>query len=88
MVLLAQLKLDNLYKSSDFTDKKSGEVTKGKWKIQTFNKIDSEDGEQIKLIDISVPDSSVDELKTKVGEEVTIPISTYVANGRVGYYGL
>lgn len=88
MQLLLKLKIDNLYKSKDFTDMKSGEVTKGKWKIQTFDEFDTAEGKQMKLVDISIPEKLALTFKDKVNQSVTIPVRTYVSNGRVGYYGL
>ena len=88
MELLAKLKIDNLYKAKDFTDKDSGVVTKGKWKIQTFDMSEMVEGEQMRLLDVSIPDGTAHLLKDKMGTVVTIPVGTYVSNGRVGYYGL
>jgi hypothetical protein len=88
MELLAKMKVDNIYKSKDYLDKQSGETTPGKWKIQTFDKVETEEGEQMKLLDISIPESLAKSLKSKVGETVTIPVAPYISNGRVGYYGL
>ena len=88
MELLAKLKVDNIYKSKDFIDKTSGKTTPGKWKIQTFQKVESEQGEQMKLIDISIPDELAKSLEKKVGETVTIPVATFINNNRVGYYGI
>ena len=88
MELLAKLKVDNIYKAKEFVDKKTGETTPGKWKIQTFEKVESEDGDQMKLIDISIPEERVKDIKDKVGQVVTIPVATFVNNGKVGYYGV
>ena len=88
MELLAKLKVDNIYKSKDYLDKQSGETTPGKWKIQTFERVKSENGDQMKLIDISIPEDRVRDIKEKVGQVVTIPVATFVSNGRVGYYGI
>ena len=88
MELIAKVKIENLYKSKDFVDKKTGETSPGKWKIQTFDKIESEQGEQMKLIDISIPESLVDKVRDKVGQEVSIPVATFVSNNRVGFYGI
>jgi len=88
MKLFLELEVQNIYKSKDFTDKKSGEVTKGKWKIQTFDKIESEDGKQLKMYDISLPDDKVDEYKQSLGKTIKLPVSTYVSNGRVGFYSI
>ncbi len=88
MELLAKVKIENMFKSKDFTDKKSGEVKVGKWKIQVFDNIETENGLQMKLVDISVPDKVGEILKNKIGETVSIPVGTYINNNRVGLYGL
>jgi len=88
MELIAKIKIDNIYKSKDFKDKKSGEVTPGKWKIQTFEKFESEEGEQMKLLDISIPQETYELIKNKTGEVANIRIGTFVSNGKVGYYGI
>jgi hypothetical protein len=88
MELLAKLKIDNIYKAKDFVDKKTGETTQGKWKIQTFQKVESEQGEQMKLVDISIPDELAKSLEEKLGQTVTIPVATFINNNRVGYYGI
>lgn len=88
MELVAKVKIENLFKAKDFLDKKSGETTTGKWKIQTFENIETEEGSQIKLVDISIPDNLALTLKNKVGEIVSIPVGTFINNNRVGYYGL
>lgn len=88
MELLAKLKVDNIYKSKDYLDKKTGETTPGKWKIQTFEKVETEQGEQMKLLDISIPEELSKTLRNKVGETVTIPVATFISNNRVGYYGI
>lgn len=86
--LILELKIENVFRAKDFTDKKSGEVKLGKWKIQAFENIETEEGTQIKLIDVSVPDEVAISLKEKIGDTVSIPVKTYVNNGRVGFYGI
>lgn len=86
--LMLEMKIENVFKSKDFTDKKSGEVKVGKWKIQGFDKVDTDQGMQIKLIDVSVPDEIAFKLKEKIGSTASIEVGTYVSNGRVGFYGL
>jgi len=88
MELLAKIKIDNIFKAKDFVDKKTGETTAGKWKIQTFDNVDSEQGQQMKLLDISIPDELAKSLEKKIGETVTIPVATFINNNRVGYYGI
>ena len=88
MELLAKVKIENLFKAKPFTDKKSGETTDGKWKVQTFSQIETEEGMQMKLMDISIPDELAEKYRDKVGQVVSIPVGTYVSNGKVGFYGL
>ena len=88
MKLTLEIKIENLYKAKDFKDEQSGEVTKGKWKIQTFDSIETAEGKQMKLFDVSIPEGTARLLKEKIGTVVKIPVGTYVSNGRVGYYGL
>lgn len=88
MELLAKVKIENLFKAKDFIDKKSGETTDGKWKVQTFSKIETAEGMQMKLMDISIPEDLAKTLKDKVGQTVTIPVGTFINNGKVGFYGL
>jgi hypothetical protein len=88
MELLLKAKIENLFKAKDFKDKDSGEITPGKWKLQTFDNIETENGTQMKLVDISIPDGEVSKYQEKIGQTVTIPVGTYISKGRVGYYGL
>lgn len=88
MELLAKVKIENLFKAKSFKDKTSGETTDGKWKVQTFSKIETEEGVQMKLMDISIPDELAKTLKDKIGQVVSIPVGTFINNGKVGFYGL
>lgn len=88
MELQAKVKIENLFKAKDFLDKKSGETTPGKWKVQSFENIVTEEGTQMRLIDISIPEDLAVKLKDKVGQIVTIPVGTFISNNKVGYYGL
>jgi len=88
MELLAKVKIENLFKAKDFTDKNTGTVTAGKWKVQTFDNIELDGQIQMKLVDISIPDELAISLKEKVGQTVSIPVGTFVSNNRVGLYGL
>ncbi len=88
MELQVKIKVENIFKAKDFEDKKTGEVKLSKWKIQGFEKIETEHGEQIKLIDISIPDEVYAKIQDKVGQEVTIPVKTFINNNRVGFYGI
>lgn len=88
MELFVKVKVENLFKAKDFTDKKSGETKKGKWKIQTFDNIETEQGMQMKLIDISIPDEMYQKVKERKGQEITLAVGTYINNNRVGFFGV
>ena len=88
MELLIKMKIENIFKAKDFEDKKSGEVKLSKWKLQGFEKVETAEGSQIKLIDVSIPDDKYMSLKDKIGQVVTIPVRTFINNNRVGFYGI
>jgi len=88
MELVAKVRIENIFKSKDFVNKETGETTPGKWKIQTFDEVESEEGTQLKLIDISVPDEIAKKLQDKKGQLVEIPVKTFVQGKKVGYYGV
>lgn len=90
MKLLLELKIENLFKAKDFENKTTGETKASKWKIQAFDKIETEHGSQMKLIDVSIPDSVVSKYKEQIGKIVTIPVGVYVNDktGKHGFYGL
>lgn len=90
MELLIKAKIDNLFKDKTFTSKETGETKVGKWKIQTFQEIETQEGKQLKLESISITDEMYEKLKTKIGEVVTIPVKTFtsVKGVKVGFYGI
>ena len=53
-----------------------------------MEQVETEQGMQMKLFDISVPEEVGMKYKDKIGDTVTIPVATYVNNGKVGFYGI
>lgn len=88
MKLILELKIENIFKAKDFTDKKSGEIKLGKYKLQTFDNVETEEGTQMKLVDVSIPESVAIKFKDHIGKTVSIEVKTFVNNNRVGYYGI
>jgi hypothetical protein len=89
MELLLKAKLENIFKAKDFINKSSGEIeSKGKWKVEFMERIESEDGFQTVIHNVSIPDDKIDQYRKKVGEEVTIPVKSFVNGRKVGYYGI
>lgn len=90
MELLLKIKVENLFKAKDYTNQKTGETKPSKWKIQGFDKVETENGVQMKLVDVSITDEQYQKVKDKVGQEVTIPVGVYVNEKtlKYGYYGI
>lgn len=86
MKLLLQAQLLNIFKSNDFTDKKSGEVSKGKTKLQLLLKRDMKDSSvKQELLDISIPNEKLNLYKDKVGKEVSVDVGLM---GEYRFYGV
>lgn len=88
MKTTVEFKLDNIFRAKDFKDPSSGELKIGKYKVQTIENVKSQEGTQMKMIDISVPNELGLKLKDKIGEIVKIEVGIFVNNGKVGYYGV
>jgi hypothetical protein len=90
MELLLKMKVENIFKAKDFVNTKTGETKPSKWKVQGFDKIETENGVQMKLIDVSITDDQYMKIKDKVGQEVTLPVGVYVNEKTLkhGYYGI
>ena len=87
MQLFIQGVLKNVFKAKDFTNE-SGEVSKGKWQLQFEDKIKVEDGYQLVIHKVSVPDEKIGEYKSFVGKEITIPVRAFASKGKIIYYGV
>ena len=88
MKTILEMKIENIFKAKDYTDTKSGDVKIGKYKVQGFDNVETVEGTQMKLVDVSVPDEVAFKLKEQIGKTVSITVGTFVNNGRVGYYGI
>ena len=89
MELIIKGKLENVFKAKDFLNRETGEIeSKGKWTAQMFEQIDGEEGAQLVVHKISIPDEKIVGYREKVGDIVQIPVKTYVSKGKVGYYGI
>jgi hypothetical protein len=80
--------LHNLYKSKDFEDKKTGEVTPGKWKCQFMFQRDLGGTQQAVLEDVSIPDALYPKYKDQVGKEIVLAVGTMAKNNRVILFGV
>jgi len=85
-MLILKAKLLNIYKSSDFTNKDTGEVTQGKNKLQLLVVKHVHNGNyKNELLDISIPEDKVSEYIDKENEEVEVEVAYF---GKVSFYGI
>lgn len=76
----------NVFTSSDYTDKESGAVTKGKTKLQLLVKQTLRNGEfKNELLDISIPMDKVAKYKGKENTEVSVDVGMF---GKATFYGI
>lgn len=88
MQLILQGKLENIFRSKDFSNKKTGEESRGKWQLQFMEEQEGADGVQLVIHKVSVPDNQMLALREKVGEIVQINVRAFINQGRVAYYGV
>ena len=89
MELILKAKLENIYKAKDFVNKETGSVeSKGKWQLQVMEKVESEDGFQMVIHKVSVPEDKVQKYQGKLGSVVDISVKAFSSKGKVIYYGV
>lgn len=88
MELILKGKLENVFKAKDYKDKSSGEVTPGKHQAQFIEQIESEEGSQLVIHKVSIPEERAIQLKNKIGEIVSLTVKAYANKGQIGFYGV
>jgi len=88
MELIVKGIMDNLYQSKEFTNGKTGNVTPATWYAQFTERKESEQGSQMIIHKIKVPDDKINLYKSKVGDLVEIPVKQWVMNGKAGLSGV
>jgi len=86
-MLVLKAELMGIYKSNDFTDKKTGVKTIGKVKLQLLSRqIMQDESTKIILLDVSIPNNKVNLYsKDKIGKIVEVDVGVI---GEVKYYGV
>ncbi|MDD2383136.1 MAG: hypothetical protein PHN18_03005 [Sulfurospirillaceae bacterium] len=85
-MLTLKANLINIFMGSDYIDKQTGEVTKGKPKLQLLAKIPLKNGEyKSQLIDLSIPIEKLALYKDKVTEIVEVEVGLI---GDAKFYGI
>jgi len=73
-------------KDPDYTNKETGEVSKGKTKAELLVKVPMKNGEiKNELYSISIPASKVEHYRSKIGKEAEIEVAVI---GKVTFYGI
>jgi len=76
----------NVYTSNDFTNKETGEIIKGKNKLQLLLELPLKNGGSRKeLMDLSIPSEKVKLYKGKENEVVEVDVATV---GKAIFYGI
>lgn len=76
----------NVYTSNDFTNKETGEIIKGKNKLQLLLETPLKNGGSRKeLMDLSIPSEKVKLYKGKENEVVEVEVATV---GKAIFYGI
>jgi hypothetical protein len=75
-----------IYKSNDFKDKESGEVSKGKHKLNMIVQNEQANGSvKNEIQDISIPDTRVKEFESQIGKTVQVKCD-FVTKGQISFY--
>lgn len=86
MKVIIEGTLMSLYKTPDFKDRESGEVSEGKHKLQILVDSELSNGSvKQEMQDISIPDDRLKEFESQVGKKVHVKCH-YVAKSQVSFY--
>ena len=88
MELIIKAKLENVFKAKDFKSKDGGTDSKGKWQLQFMEKVEGDEGYQINIHKVSIPDDKVAQYKNKIGTLVEVPVKSMALKNKVIYYGV
>jgi len=80
--------LENIYRSKEYSNTKTGVITPPKWSFQFKEERQTDQGVQLLLHKVNVPDNVANAYKDKVGDLISIPVKVWVMNGKVGYTGV
>lgn len=88
MIVVIEGKMFGSYRKPDFTNKETGETTKGKFVVQLMIEQKLKNDEiKNELLDVSVPDSISAKYKGKEGQQVQIKCN-YMSKEKVTFYGI
>jgi hypothetical protein len=86
MKIIIEGMLLSIYKSNDFKDKETGEVSHGKHKLQLLVENELQNGSvKNEMQDVSVPDTRVKEYEAQIGKKVQVKCD-FVTKGQISFY--
>jgi hypothetical protein len=86
MKIIIEGMLLSIYKSNDFKDKETGEVSHGKHKLQLLVENELQNGSvKNEMQDISIPDTRVKEYEVQIGKKVQVKCD-FVTKGQINFY--
>lgn len=86
MKIIIEGMLLSIYKSNDFKDKETGEVSQGKHKLQLLVENELQNGSvKNEMQDVSIPDSKLKEYETQIGKKVQVKCD-FVTKGQISFY--
>jgi hypothetical protein len=86
MKILVKGKLLSLYRTPDFKDKTTGEVTIGKHKLSLLVETELSNGAvKNDIQEISIPDAQIKDYEPQIGKEVNVKCS-FVSKSPVSFY--
>ncbi|HIC78262.1 MAG TPA: hypothetical protein EYP02_03680 [Sulfurovum sp.] len=88
MKLIIKAKLENVFKARDFKSKDGTTESKGKWQLQFMEKIEGDEGFQINIHKVSIPDEKAADYKNKIGSVIEVPVKSMALKNKVIYYGV
>lgn len=86
MKIIIEGMLLSIYKSNDFKDKETGEISHGKHKLQMLVESELQNGSvKNEMQDISIPDNRVKEFETQIGKKVQVKCDI-MSKGQISFY--
>jgi len=88
MELYLRGKLQNVFRTKDFTSKEDGKVTRGKYQLQFMEELEGAEGVQLVIHKVSIPDILATQYLKQRGEDVELKVKPIVNGGKISFYGV
>ena len=88
MELIIKAKLENVFKARDFKSKDGESDSKGKWQLQFMEKVEGDEGFQMNIHKVSIPEDKAAQYKNEIGSVIEVPVKSMALKNKVIYYGV